>query len=95
MRRSLRAIIRRDAINLIRPRHVYTEFTWVPLLTRSRESAVGTATGNGLDVGGVGVQVPVGSRILFSTASRPALEFIQPPVQRVPGVFPRGKATGA
>jgi hypothetical protein len=25
MRRSLRAIIPRDAINLIRPRHVYTE----------------------------------------------------------------------
>jgi hypothetical protein len=34
---------------------------------RSRESAVGIATGYGLGDGGVGVRVPVGSRILSSS----------------------------
>jgi hypothetical protein len=36
-----------------------------PLLM-SRDSSVGIATGYGLDDGGVGVRVPVGSRIFFS-----------------------------
>jgi hypothetical protein len=37
---------------------------------RSRDRAVGIATGYGLDDRGVGVQVPVGSR-LFSSPRRP------------------------
>jgi hypothetical protein len=36
----------------------------------SRDSVVGIATGYGLDDRGVGVRIPVGSRILFS-ARRP------------------------
>jgi hypothetical protein len=52
---------------------------------RSRDSVVGIATGYGLDDRGVGVQVPVGSRI-FSTSSRPALGPTQSPIQWVPGV---------
>jgi hypothetical protein len=39
-------------------------------LLRSRDSAVGIATGYGLDDRGVGVRVPVGSRI-FSSPRRP------------------------
>jgi hypothetical protein len=50
---------------------------------------VGIATGYGLDDGGVGVRVPVGSRI-FSMSSRPVLGLIQPSIQWVPGLFPRG-----
>jgi hypothetical protein len=56
---------------------------------RSRDSAVGIATGYGLDDRGVGVRVPVGSRI-FSTSSRPAVGPTQPPIEWVPGLFPRG-----
>jgi hypothetical protein len=41
-------------------------------LLRSRNSAVGIATGYGLDDGGVGVRVPVGSRN-FSSPRRPDL----------------------
>jgi hypothetical protein len=50
----------------------------------SRDSAVGIATGYGLDDQGVGVRVPVGSRI-FSSPRRPdpALGFTQPPIQWV------------
>jgi hypothetical protein len=39
-------------------------------LLRSRDSVVGIATGYGLDDGGVGVRVPVGSSI-FSSPRRP------------------------
>jgi hypothetical protein len=41
-----------------------------PFFTGSRDSVVGIATGYGLDYRGVGVRVPVGSRIL-SSPSRP------------------------
>jgi hypothetical protein len=34
---------------------------------RNRDSVVGIATGYGLDNGGIGVRVPVGSRIFSST----------------------------
>jgi hypothetical protein len=40
---------------------------------RSRDSAIGIATGYGLDDRGVGVRVPLGSRI-FSSPRRPDLE---------------------
>jgi hypothetical protein len=43
---------------------------------------VSIATGYGLDDRGVGVRVPIRSRI-FSTSSRPALGPIQPPIQGV------------
>jgi hypothetical protein len=61
----------------------------------SRDSAVGIATGYGLDDRGIGVLVPLGSRIVF-TSSSPALGPTQSPIQWVPGgSFPRGKAAGA
>jgi hypothetical protein len=55
----------------------------------SRDSSVGIATAYGLDDRGVGVLVPVGSRI-FSTSSRPALGPTQPRIPWVSGVFPPG-----
>jgi hypothetical protein len=61
-----------------------------------RDGAVGIATGHGLDDRGVGVGVPVGSRIenfLFSTSSRPALGPTQPPIQWVLGVKRPGRET--
>jgi hypothetical protein len=47
--------------------HIIISYT---LLTGSRVSAVGIATGYGLDDRGVGVRVPVGSRI-FTSPCRP------------------------
>jgi hypothetical protein len=55
----------------------------------SRDSAVGIATGYGLDGRGVGVRVPVGSRF-FSTSSRPVLGPTQPPIQWVSGALSPG-----
>jgi hypothetical protein len=54
---------------------------------RRQNSAVGIATGYGLDGRRVGVRVPVRSGILFSTSSRPALEPTLPLIQRVPGAL--------
>jgi hypothetical protein len=55
----------------------------------------GIATGHGPDDRGVGVRVPVGSRIFFSTSSRPALGPTQPPIQWVPKTLSPGvKRTG-
>jgi hypothetical protein len=61
---------------------------WVPT---SRDSAVGTATGYGLDGWGVGVRVPVGAGLL-SSPHRPELYFgpTQPPIQRLPGALSPG-----
>jgi hypothetical protein len=56
------------------------------ILKGGRDSLVGITTGYGLDDRGVGVRVPVGSR-MFSTSSRPALEPTQPPIQWLPGVL--------
>jgi hypothetical protein len=56
----------------------------------NRDSAVGIATGYGLDDQGVGVRVPVGSRIFFSKSSRLALGSTQPPIQWVPGALSPG-----
>jgi hypothetical protein len=50
----------------------------------SRNSVVGIATAYGLDDPGIGVRVPVGSRI-FSTSSRSALGPAQPQIKWVPG----------
>jgi hypothetical protein len=51
----------------------------------SRDNSVGIATGYGLDYRGVGVRVPVWSRV-FSTLLGPAVEPTQPPIQWVPGL---------
>jgi hypothetical protein len=59
---------------------------------RSRDSSVGIATAYGLDDRGVGVGVPVGSRI-FTISFRTALGSTQSPIQCVPGVKqPGGEA---
>jgi hypothetical protein len=60
---------------------------YVLLIYQSQERVVGIATGCGLDDRGVGVRVPVGSRILSSPkSSRPALGSTQPPIQWIPGI---------
>jgi hypothetical protein len=48
----------------------FVEIWLVPLDAGSRDSVVGIATAYGLDGRGVGVRVPVGSRI-FSSPLRP------------------------
>jgi hypothetical protein len=68
------------------------EHLWISvrviLVCRSRYSAVGMTTGYGHDHGGVGVRVPVWSRIfLFSTSSRPVLGPTQSPIRWVPGAL--------
>jgi hypothetical protein len=60
---------------------------------RSRDSAVGIATDYELNDRGVGVRVPVVSRI-FSTSSRPALRFTQLLLQWVPGPLSPGIKPG-
>jgi hypothetical protein len=57
------------------------------LLTKFKNcvNVVGIATGYGLDDGEVGVPSSgVGKHFHFSTSSRPALGFTQPPIQGVP-----------
>jgi hypothetical protein len=66
------------------------------LQTMSRDSAVGMATGYGLDYRGVGVRVPVGARI-FSSPRRPDRLWGPPSLlsNRYWQLFPRGKSAGA
>jgi hypothetical protein len=62
----------------------------------TRDSAVGIATGYGLDDQGFGVRVPVGGKNFhFSMSSRSTLGPTQPSIQWVPGApSPSGKAAG-
>jgi hypothetical protein len=55
---------------------IWSENYFITWKLRNRGRVVGTATGFGLDAGGVGVRVPVGSRIMYFP-SRPALESTQ------------------
>jgi hypothetical protein len=58
------------------------------LLFKSRDSAVGIATGYGLDGRGVGVRVPVRSRMFCSPCPPDRLwEPTEPPIQLVPGAL--------
>jgi hypothetical protein len=66
------------------------------IIGKSRDSAVGIATGYGLDDQGVGVQVPVGARI-FTSPCRPD-RLWGPPCflsHAYRGSIPGGKAAGA
>jgi hypothetical protein len=64
---------------------------WSSSLCGSRDSVVGIATTYRLDDRGVGVRVPVESRI-FSSPDRPdrLLRSTQPPIQWVPGALSPG-----
>jgi hypothetical protein len=65
-------------------------------LSRSRDSSVGIATGYELDGRGVGVRVPVGSRIL-SSPRRPDRLGVHPTSYPMGTgtYFPGGKAAGS
>jgi hypothetical protein len=54
------------------------------------DSAVGIATGYGLDDGGVEVQVLIGSKKCIFSSSRPVLGPSKPPFQWVPGALSPG-----
>jgi hypothetical protein len=76
----------------------YTDLNWEELqaVMWSRVSVVGTATAYGLDDRGVGVRVPVGSRI-FSSPRRPDQLWVHSttyPMGAV-GSFAGDKAAGA
>jgi hypothetical protein len=57
---------------------------------RSRDTIVGIATSYGLDNRGRSSSPGRVKNFLFSKSSRPALRSTQPPIQWVPGLFPRG-----
>jgi hypothetical protein len=63
--------LRPDSKSVCRSQFLHAHFYWVSLVDpMSRDSAVGIAASYGLDDRGVGVRVPVGSRI-FSSPNRP------------------------
>jgi hypothetical protein len=74
-------------ISLLWCKHIFSIYD----INRSWHSVVGIATGYGLDDRGVGVRVPVGSRI-FSSPHHPDRLWgpHQPPIQWVPGALSPG-----
>ena len=77
-------------------RGIYSFVRWTLIFVSphygvGRDSVVGIETRCGLDV--AGIESRLGRD--FLELSRPAQGHIQPPVQWVPDLFPRGKATGA
>jgi hypothetical protein len=65
----------------------YSNLKRYKIITKSRDSIVGIATGYGLDNRGVGSSNPGRVKnFLFSMSSRPALGPTQHPIQWVPGV---------
>jgi hypothetical protein len=57
----------------------------------SRDSSVGIATGYGLDDRMIGIRFSArAGNFLFDTISRPAVGPTEPPIQRIPGLFPWG-----
>jgi hypothetical protein len=68
---------------------LFLYFYVIDIIVGSRYSAVCIATGYWLDVQGVGVRVPVGSRI--SSPYRP-IQWV--PAMGTWGSFPEGKAVG-
>jgi hypothetical protein len=81
-------------LNILRVTLLFSFITYQA--TMSRDSSVGIATGYGLVARGVGIRVPVGSRI-FSSLRRPD-RLWGPPTSYPMGTgdsFPWDKATGA
>jgi hypothetical protein len=75
---SLRCVVKKKIGRWIMSRNIIFVFVLATLSgVRSRDGAVGISTGNGLDDRGVGVRVPVGSRI-FSSPCRPDWLWGQP-----------------
>jgi hypothetical protein len=75
---------------------IYKTDNYISLLMRSLDSSVGIATSYGLDDRGVGVRVPVGSRI-FSSPRRPNQLWDSPNLlsNGYRGLFSGAKAAGA
>jgi hypothetical protein len=73
--------------------YMFIIITILRIYIASRDSAVGKATGYGLDAWEVGVRVPVGSRI-FTSPCRPD-RLCGPPNLLYRELFPGGKAAGA
>jgi hypothetical protein len=66
-------------------------YIYIRVYVVSRDSVVGMATGCGLDDRGVGVRVPVGSRIFFSPRRPDLLRGLPSLVSNgYRGLFPRG-----
>jgi hypothetical protein len=86
-------------VSVLNPNKRMHEATWEDTfemllsVVESRLSVLGIATGYGLDDQGVGVRVPVESRMFFMS-SRPALVSTQTPIQWVPVFSPEVKRPG-